>query len=131
MLTLLSVDIVSLQHIADFGVVMMLDKAPAMKSVRRPIMRAVSVPWTAGTAGKKFMLEMAQLYRRGTPNQRNPAYAAKVIELNKEWARQLKMKKAKAEKNVNGAGYLHLRMRPLHSGRHFLCMLPVAAVGSS
>lgn len=103
MLTLLSVDIVSLQHIAEFGVVMMLDKAPAMKSVRRPIMRAVSVPWTAGTAGKKFMLEMAQLYRRGTPNQRNPAYAAKVIELNKEWARQLKMKKAKAEKNVNGA----------------------------
>jgi hypothetical protein len=54
MLTLLSVDIVSLQHIAEFGVVMMLDKAPAMKSVRRPIMRAVSVPWTAGTAGKKI-----------------------------------------------------------------------------
>ena len=49
------------------------------------------------------MLEMAQLYRRGTPTHRNPAYAAKVIELNKEWARQLKMKKAKAEKNVNGA----------------------------
>jgi len=56
-LTLLSVDIVSLQHIAKFGVVMMLYQAPAMKSVRRPM----------------------------------------VIELNKEWARQLKMKKAKAE----------------------------------
>ncbi len=49
---------------------------------------------------KRFILEMAQLYRRGTPNHLNPAYAAKVIELNEEWARQLRMKKAKAEETL-------------------------------
>ncbi len=48
-------------------------------------------------------LEMAQLYRRGTPNHLNPAYAAKVIELNEEWARQLRMKKAKAEETLADA----------------------------
>lgn len=52
---------------------------------------------------RKFMLEMAQLYRRGTPNHLNPAYAAKVIELNEEWARQLRMKKARAEETLADA----------------------------
>ncbi len=55
------------------------------------------------TLDKRFILEMAQLYRRGTPNHLNPAYAAKVIELNEEWARQLRMKKAKAEETLADA----------------------------
>jgi CPA2 family monovalent cation:H+ antiporter-2 len=55
------------------------------------------------TLDKRFILEMAQLYRRGTPNHLNPAYAAKVIELNAEWAQQLRMKKAKAEETLANA----------------------------
>ena len=55
------------------------------------------------TLDKRFILEMAQLYRRGTPNHLNPAYAAKVIELNAEWAQQLRMKKARAEETLANA----------------------------
>jgi CPA2 family monovalent cation:H+ antiporter-2 len=55
------------------------------------------------TLDKRYLLEMAQLYRRGTPNHLNPAYAAKVIELNEEWAQQLRMKKAKAEETLANA----------------------------
>ncbi len=55
------------------------------------------------TLDRRFMLEMAQLYRRGTPNHLNPAYAAKVIELNEEWARQLRTRKAQAEESLTDA----------------------------
>lgn len=41
---------------------------------------------------KKFMLEMAKLYRPNTPNHENPEYIAKVIELNEEWRRQIKIR---------------------------------------
>lgn len=45
---------------------------------------------------RRFMFEMAQLYRKDTPNHLNPDYAAKVMELNAEWERQIRMKKAGA-----------------------------------
>lgn len=42
------------------------------------------------TVDRRYMQEMASLYRPDIPNHENPAYVAKVIELNQEWARQIR-----------------------------------------
>lgn len=42
---------------------------------------------------RRFMREMADLYNPEIPSHQNPAYVAKVRELNAEWARQLNASK--------------------------------------
>lgn len=41
---------------------------------------------------RRFMRELADLYDPEVPPHQNPAYVSKVIELNEEWARQIKAK---------------------------------------
>ena len=41
---------------------------------------------------RRYMREMADLYDPNVPPHLNPPYVAKVIELNEEWARQIKDK---------------------------------------
>lgn len=44
------------------------------------------------TVDRRFMREVADLYNPEIPAHENPAYVAKVIELNEEWERQIKTK---------------------------------------
>ncbi|MCB1665773.1 MAG: cation:proton antiporter [Pseudomonadales bacterium] len=41
------------------------------------------------TVDRRFMREVADLYDPAVPAHKNPAYVAKVVELNQTWARQL------------------------------------------
>ena len=42
------------------------------------------------TVDRRFMREVADLYDPSVPPHKNPAYVAKIVELNETWARQLK-----------------------------------------
>ena len=52
--------------------------------------RAQQISSEFETVDRRYMREMAGLYKPDIPNHENPAYVAKVIELNAEWARQIR-----------------------------------------
>ena len=52
--------------------------------------RAQQISSEFETVDRRYMREMAGLYNPDIPNHENPAYVAKVIELNAEWARQIR-----------------------------------------
>lgn len=55
-----------------------------------PAERAASMSAEFEQIDRRFMREMADLYKPDVPSHENPPYVAKVRELNEEWARQLR-----------------------------------------
>jgi CPA2 family monovalent cation:H+ antiporter-2 len=52
--------------------------------------RAQQISSEFETVDRRYMREMAGLYNPDIPSHENPAYVAKVKELNAEWARQIR-----------------------------------------
>jgi CPA2 family monovalent cation:H+ antiporter-2 len=61
--------------------------------------RAAQISTVFEKVDRRFMREMADLYKPGVPPHENPPYVAKVIELNAEWARQITAKSFATEED--------------------------------
>lgn len=61
---------------------------------------AMEVSTNFETIDRRYMREMADLYKPDVPSHQNQAYVKKVLELNEEWGRQLQAEITESEKNA-------------------------------
>ncbi len=61
---------------------------------------AMKVSHTFETIDRRYMREMADLYKPDVPSHHNQAYVKKVMELNEEWGRQLQAKNNEPEQDT-------------------------------
>ncbi|MGJ8688256.1 MAG: cation:proton antiporter domain-containing protein [Gammaproteobacteria bacterium] len=61
---------------------------------------AMKVSTNFETIDRRYMREMADLYKPDVPSHQNQAYVKKVLELNEEWGRQLQAEITEPEKDA-------------------------------